>query len=333
MPRQLFRLLLLCQLLLFLLHLWMVHRGAVPETPLFREFQGFVWRAIPRWRIFLGLHALVLALSATLVGFILLLALRPSGRTVFAAGLLSYLAYLRLEPRFQAEEWSFILAILSAQLGGVLTVFAISAGSRGAALRGVLGVLLSFLLFRFAREAAPVLAIPYEGELSTFTVFFGAGYLLALSYWGSAAAEFTSIRPSADWTRSRVARGLALHFLAGTVAVALIAGATGASWIWVAVVPFAPLIVAVYAPLSWFRAAGETVVFSSQLVPSFDLALRNRLLLGILFQYLLLGVGWALITSLRVPSKRGAIVAHGSLLLYWLPALWLCQMLHAYGEQ
>lgn len=128
-------------------------------------------------------------------------------------------------------------------------------------------------------------------------------------------------------------RGLLAHLLGGVVVLASVLLSTGVSWLWVGVVPFAPLIIAFYAPLSWFQASGETVVFSSQLTPNFDMALRNRLLLGILFQYLLLGVAWAIAGALRAPSRRAAIVAHLSLLAYWLPALWLCQMIDAYGVQ
>ncbi len=335
MSRQLFRLLLLCQLLLFFLHLWMVHRGAIPETPLFREFQGFVWRAIPRWRIFFGLHALVFSVASAAIGFALLAMLRPSGRLLFALSIVSYLAYLRLEPRFQPEEWRFIGAIFAGTVGGVLTALASTAGSHwGAVLRGVLGLALSFGLFRFARGVEPFTGVPQPWELSTFGVFFGAGYILLLSWCGSVAADFqTTVASTPEWTPKRIARGLAVHFCGGGIAVAAAVSVAGAGLLWMAVVPFAPVIVALYAPISWFRATGDTVVFSSQLGPGFDLALRNRLLLGILFQYLLLGVAWALMNALRFPSKRSAIVAHVSLLLYWFPALWLCQMINRHGVQ
>ncbi len=341
MPRTLFRLAMLGHFVLFSLHLWMVRRGAVPDTPLFREFQGFVWRSIPRWRIFTGLHALVFSLVAVAVGFALLAAFRPAGRPLFAAGLLSYLLFLRLEPRFVEADWSFIFGVISCGLGGMFTVLAITAPSPRPqsdglwrSVCGISGVLASFLLFRFARGLPLFGATPQPWELSTFAVFFSCGYLLALSWWGSVAAQFQATVLPSSWTRRAAARSLFIHFGVGaTLAVALLLVAR-VSPLWVGVVPFAPLVVACYAPISWFTAAGDTVVFSSQLASSgFDSALRNRLLLGILFQYLCLGLLVAVVRALRAPARATVLTAHGVLVLYWLPIIWLCQMLITHGAQ
>ena len=343
MPRRLFRFALLCQLLLVVLHLWLVRAGAVPDTPLFREFQGFVWRTIPRWRIFVGLHALVLTIVGCSVGFSLLAWFRPSGRWLFGVGLLAYLIYLRLEPRFFPSDWGFIAAVCACELGGVFTLLLV-AGSQSehtprsnlsAAFYGLAGGLLTFSLYRFARDVPVVGAVPGAAELSSFTVFFGAGYLLALSRWGSVAPCFKRpplSEPGA--AASAIRRGLLLHILGGIVIAAAIIVLNGVPLIWAFVAPFAPFIVAGYAPYSWFGATGDTVVFSRQLAPdaaTLDLALRNRLLLGILFQYLCVGLVAVLWRAFRATRIQSAVfAAHGVLLLYWLPVFWLCQMLADY---
>ncbi|MCB0323146.1 MAG: hypothetical protein KDD69_06210 [Bdellovibrionales bacterium] len=298
-----------------------------------RDAQAMLWAEHSPLRVFLAIHAIVAALVGATVGWIGLWCFWRSARVLWGAGLVLLLVFYRLDLRYQPADLELLMrGLLSFFAGtcvGAVTNF--TSQRRRSAKSGavfLVGLCIVIPVCRMVTHA-PVnewFLLDLRGTGTLAYLYFG-GAVLGCSYREPLRTLFgsESIVPSPPGSRRRF-----LYEVAGNVALVVILGAAvllghGRPDLlyWAGAVPVVPLIMALYAPWTWFNADSATQIFSLTGDPV-GTGSSARLFLGVVFLYTVVLVAICIRQTLRRPGNLALRLAvHFFLLLNAVPGLWL----------
>lgn len=313
--------------------------GPEARTPYQMFVQGAIWSSLAKVRVFFALHALILAPLVWLFGVLGSLFRYGPSRLMIAAAPFILTLYYRLEPRYRPDDIGFLLLIAGTTVLGYLSALLAlprdETRSRTLPLRAViffLAFVATVAVIRVAGEgrAAEDLLDPRVVVASLF--WFLTGALPATLIHGPARSLFVRRDDTAGVIdRWRVTRSLLLEaavFWLVATAAALRAGPS--ALVWAGVAPFVPLVMSFYAPYGWFKTDSPSVLMLPELGLAGDS--RGRLFLGIFFEYLTIATLWSVIRAVRRGRRDvgycAAIVMVG---LYWLPGIWLLNLIGSRG--
>lgn len=313
--------------------------------------QGALWSSLSKSRVFLALHALLLAPLLWCIGVAGLFGLNRLARPLPFLSALVLVAYYRLEPRYGPHDLPFLISVGGMACLGYLTVLLSVPGRTevngdgeptSRPLRSLIffaGFIASTVLVRIgAQRLAPGQLLSF-GVLVPSTFWFASGALSAWTIHGEGSRLFElRERGGAEEAAPRRSRRRVVSLLAGfnlalwVMAAALLIRAGYGTPLWFASAPAVPAIMSVYSPWSWFFSEGSSFLF----VPELGLTgeARGRLFLGILFEYLVIGTIWLTVRAIAHGRIGGRLLAAALVqLLYWTPTLWLFNLLGSMRQQ
>lgn len=299
------------------------------------ETQVEVWSEGSQLRVFLTLQLLFLMILSWFWAYAALWcrARRAASLWIFAS--LLQAAYFLFDPRSQEGDLLRLLYGLILFSGGIFSALGLLRKNSPSLLQKPFVALLCFFpVLCLARGLAG-----YSGEeLFSFSwsmlfamYLFLAGHLSILGR--HSFSEDAQSDDSVPLGQSPLLRkSLVFAPLCYTIlCVALIAAESVSKSYYGFLAPLVPPIMAVYAPYSWFQAE-STEVFSS-LLENKDAGgqgvTRAKIYLGIFFQYLFLLTWYFVSMAKKAQTRLRLLAAHAALFCYFLPSIWLAQLIAA----
>ena len=302
--------------------------------------QERVWQSVSRLRVFVALHCLFGSLILTVVAVIGLAACWRPARWFWLITLAGYFLYYRLDPRFVAAEWLYVLRGLCMLALGALSYYLVVGRRKESGAPGqfawlqvalciclLLGVAVGSLLTGGDLQAL-------NKEMALSAMLFAAGLLAYAIWFGRESLLFSAEQLPGTYSAPRRTTIISSFILQCCLFMVLsfvfLQMPTGTRLLWAALSPLVTPIAGVYASYTWFLIEGPPQVFTGSFDLSTEIASEQaRLYLGIFFQYLSIFCFSLMYFAIRSRKLSWTLAAHLVLLLYWLPAVWLMKQMTA----